>query len=165
MPRAMPSSSLNGSTRIGPQWEPMPLPSDSTHTDRTGYSDKDLQDQFYNHPADRVKDGLVFTTPFTGTLQELIEAAINANAKEHRKADGHHERDICQHCGFNGHVEAVCHCKFLGLPGRKATTISATSIPDTTPSAATPNLAALLKELAANQQVLAGRIAKLHKNF
>ncbi|KAJ3846131.1 hypothetical protein EV368DRAFT_89519, partial [Lentinula lateritia] len=102
----------------------------------------------------------------------MIGRCYGCGSKEHRKADGHHERDICRHCGLNGHVEAVCRCKFLGLPGRRTTTISATSIPDTpqsaTPSttiAATPDLAQLLKELAANQQVLAGQIAELHKNF
>lgn len=49
------------------------------YADCTGYSDKDLRDRFYNHLADRVKDGLVFTTCPTGSLQELIEAAIDVD--------------------------------------------------------------------------------------
>ncbi|KAJ3911260.1 hypothetical protein F5877DRAFT_29334, partial [Lentinula edodes] len=142
------------------------------------------RDRFYDHLADCVNDGLVFTTCPTGSLQELIEAAIDIDnrritraweqgkklvddgiltkfrpstvatpftaptrdpnamdidattttrspdafhcfmigrcygcgSKEHCKADGHHEQDICRHCGLNGHVEAVCRRKFLGLP-------------------------------------------------
>ncbi|KAJ3911415.1 hypothetical protein F5877DRAFT_4513, partial [Lentinula edodes] len=49
---------------------------------RTGYSDKDLQDWFYDHLADCVKDGLVFTTHPTGSLQELIDAAIDVDNQQ-----------------------------------------------------------------------------------
>lgn len=37
-------------------------------------------------------------------------------SRSHLKANRHHKWDICNHCGLTGHVAAVCHCKFLGLP-------------------------------------------------
>ncbi|KAF5348753.1 hypothetical protein D9757_014137 [Collybiopsis confluens] len=42
----------------------------------TGYSDANLQDKFYNHLADRVKDGLVYTQANTSLLANLIAEAI-----------------------------------------------------------------------------------------
>ncbi|KAF5378699.1 hypothetical protein D9757_010786 [Collybiopsis confluens] len=144
------------------------------YSERTGYSDTDLRDKFYDHLTDRVKDGLVHSQANTSLLANLITEAtridnrinerfrqktpfkavtpathslqpINApfiahrdpnamdvdatrtvtgkssddyrrfmtgrcygcGSRNHRKADGHHERDVCDHCGLTGHLASV----------------------------------------------------------
>ncbi|KAF5369733.1 hypothetical protein D9757_012001 [Collybiopsis confluens] len=141
------------------------------YSGRTGYSDVDLRDKFYDHLADRIKDGLVHTQANTSLLASLIAEAIRVDnrinernrqktpfkaitpsahhfqpsnppffpprdpnamdvdatrtvtgkssddyrrfmmgrcygcgSKNHRKADGHHKRDVCEHCGLTGHL-------------------------------------------------------------
>ncbi|KAF5346210.1 hypothetical protein D9757_014055 [Collybiopsis confluens] len=45
----------------------------------TGYSDVDLRDKFYDHLADRIKDGLVHTQANTSLLASLIAEAIRVD--------------------------------------------------------------------------------------
>ncbi|KAF5356504.1 hypothetical protein D9757_014231 [Collybiopsis confluens] len=45
------------------------------YSERTGYSDTDLRDKFYNHLTDRVKDGLVHSQANTSLLANLITEA------------------------------------------------------------------------------------------
>ena len=54
--------------------------------------------------------------------------------KEHTKKDGHHERDVCNHCGKTGHRSPVCFTKYMGKPGKLA---SATATSDSTSSTTT----------------------------
>ena len=101
-------------------------------------------------------------------------------SKNHRKADGHHERDICRYCGMTGHLETVCRRKFLGLPKKPGQQISASNSTleeppfsltvsneaPPTPSSPIPNdLTSVLQGLATNQQALAASIAALKSNF
>ncbi|KAF5349743.1 hypothetical protein D9757_014551 [Collybiopsis confluens] len=45
------------------------------YSERTGYSDTDLRDKFYDHLTDRVKDGLVHSQANTSLLANLITEA------------------------------------------------------------------------------------------
>ncbi|KAF5365524.1 hypothetical protein D9757_015527 [Collybiopsis confluens] len=45
------------------------------YSERTGYSDTDLRDKFYEHLTDRVKDGLVHSQANTSLLANLITEA------------------------------------------------------------------------------------------
>ncbi|KAF5389425.1 hypothetical protein D9757_004406 [Collybiopsis confluens] len=49
------------------------------YSGRTGYSDVDLRDKFYDHLADRIKDGLVHTQANTSLLASLIAEAIRVD--------------------------------------------------------------------------------------
>ncbi|KIK54793.1 hypothetical protein GYMLUDRAFT_249147 [Collybiopsis luxurians FD-317 M1] len=46
------------------------------HASCTGYSDEDLQDCFYEHPADQIKNALVASQVNTNSLKDLINEAI-----------------------------------------------------------------------------------------
>ncbi|EEB88902.1 hypothetical protein MPER_13073 [Moniliophthora perniciosa FA553] len=48
---------------------------------RTGYSEADLRDRFYDHMSGRIKDELVHTARPIGTLEELIEVAIDLDVR------------------------------------------------------------------------------------
>ncbi|KAE9384964.1 hypothetical protein BT96DRAFT_950189 [Gymnopus androsaceus JB14] len=56
------------------------------HASRTGHSDADLRDRFYEHLADCVKDGLVNSANDTDTLQDLIEEAIRIDNRQVTRA-------------------------------------------------------------------------------
>lgn len=200
------------------------------YSTRTGYSEVDLRDRFYEHLADRIKDALVLTDKSTATLEELIKVSIDIDnrqiqreqekhksrtpftpatarppgpstapfassardpmamdidatrsaddyrramvgrcygcgAKEHRKADGHHERDVCSHCGLVGHQVQVCRNKYLGRPAQAkcaaATTVAATA----EAPAVTGDVAAMLTKLMADQKALADQISSLKSHF
>ncbi|KIK60055.1 hypothetical protein GYMLUDRAFT_244833 [Collybiopsis luxurians FD-317 M1] len=47
------------------------------HASHTGYSDEDLQDHFYEHLADQIKDALVASQANTNSLKDLIDKAIH----------------------------------------------------------------------------------------
>ena len=96
-------------------------------------------------------------------------------SRNHRKADGHHERDVCRYCGLTGHLENVCRRKFLGL-GKKTVqcvaatdsvvSTNATPTPAVSTSAAPPaDVTNILQQLITNQQALATSIAALQSNF
>lgn len=55
---------------------------------RTGYSEADLRDRFYEHLASRIKDELVHTARPIGTLDELIAVATDLDVRiRQRKAE------------------------------------------------------------------------------
>ena len=56
---------------------------------------------------------------------------FGCGSKEHTKKNGHHERDVCNHCGKTGHRSPVCFMKYLGKPGKSA---SAAAMSDSTMS-------------------------------
>lgn len=199
------------------------------YSTRTGYSQEDLRDRFYDHLADRIKDALVLTDKSTATLEELIKVSIDLDnrqiqreqerhksrtpftpatarapgpaaapyappardpmamdidatrsaddyrramvgrcygcgSKEHRKADGHHERDVCSHCGLAGHQGQVCRSKYLGRPaqGRRA---AATTVAATSDVPAVSDVAAMLTKLMADQKTLADQISSFQSHF
>ncbi|KAJ4488179.1 hypothetical protein J3R30DRAFT_3790669 [Lentinula aciculospora] len=206
------------------------------YASRTGYSDADLRDRFYDHLSKRIKDGLVNSQANTDLMQALISEAIHIDnrqneradeegkqytrntlkfssytptpfvpahdpntmdvdvtttgrsaedyrrsmmgrcygcgSREHRKADGHHEWDVCNHCGLTGHVAAICRRKFLGLPRpppRSAAATSTVADPSTSIAATMPAPAAdftkILQMLTAGQKELAEQMAELRSNF
>ena len=40
--------------------------------------------------------------------QMMRGRCYGCRSRNHRKADGHHERDVCRYCGLTGHLENVC---------------------------------------------------------
>jgi hypothetical protein len=104
--------------------------------------------------------------------QHMRGRCYGCGSHTHRKADGHHEKDTCGHCGLTGHLASVCRRKFLGLAKKNPLQAAATStiapIANPAPTAsvaATPDLGAMLRELAANQKSLADQIAEMKKGF
>ncbi|KAF5353012.1 hypothetical protein D9757_014931 [Collybiopsis confluens] len=55
------------------------------YSGRTGYSDVDLRDKFYNHLAARIKDGLVHTQANTSLLASLIAEAIRVDNRINKR--------------------------------------------------------------------------------
>ena len=56
------------------------------YASRTGYSDKDLRDRFYDHLADRIKDGLVLSLRDTAALSDLIDECIKIDNRQIQRA-------------------------------------------------------------------------------
>ena len=61
---------------------------------------------------------------------------------DHTKANGNHERDICNHCRKVGHRSPVCQSKYLGKPA--AAKAAATEQEQPTPSTSMPKGKALV---------------------
>lgn len=60
---------------------------------RTGYSQSDLRDRFYEHLSSQIKDELVHTASPTGTLDELITAASRIDIRiRQRRAERDREK-------------------------------------------------------------------------
>ncbi|KAF5392593.1 hypothetical protein D9757_002091 [Collybiopsis confluens] len=56
----------------------------------------------------------------------MVGKYYGCGSKSHRKSEGHHEQDVCNHCRLTGHLANVCRRKFLGLSRPTARTLSAT---------------------------------------
>ncbi|KAE9396257.1 hypothetical protein BT96DRAFT_996867 [Gymnopus androsaceus JB14] len=115
-------------------------------------------------------DATTTTRKFSNDFNRMMRGqCYGCGSKEHRKAEGHHEQDICSHCGLTGHVAAVCCRKFLGIQVQKPLCAAATTTTlESTPTmsvAATLDLTSVLQQLTANQQTLAAQIAELRQNF
>ena len=90
---------------------------------RTGYSQSDLQDRFYEHLSSWIKDELVHTAHPTGTLDELITAASHIDVR------------VCQQC-----MEKDREKKRLGVITRITTTQTPPHTTPFTPPATDPIL-------------------------
>lgn len=97
---------------------------------RTGYSQSDLQDRFYEHLSSWIKDELVHTAHPTGTLDELITAASHIDVR------------VCQQC-----MEKDREKKRLGVITRITTTQTPPHTTPFTPPATDP----ILMEVDATQ--------------
>ena len=69
------------------------------------------------------------------SLKWMTGKCFGCWSKDHAKKDGHHERDVCNHCGKTGHRGPVCFSKYMKKPG-KATGAAATTT-ESTPSSST----------------------------
>jgi rRNA maturation endonuclease Nob1 len=204
---------------------------------RTGYSDSDLRDKFYDGLSNRIKDAMVLTDKPTRTLDECVKVALEIDnryrerdrergsrsswrpssdspnappafqtqrdpdamdvdasntksrfsfqkamkgrcygcgSREHRKDQGHHERDICQHCGMTGHRQNVCFSRYMGRPKGRPQRIAATEehfdiSASTSTSTSTPNPSLghedMILKLMESQKALAEQIEKLQGHF
>ena len=63
---------------------------------------------------------------------------FRCGSKEHTKKDGHHERDVCNHCRKTGHRSPVCFTKYLGKPGKMASAAMTSDSTSTTTNSQTP---------------------------
>ena len=107
--------------------------------------------------------------------QMMRGRCYGCGSRNHRKADGHHERDVCCYCGLTGHLENVCQRKFLGLGKKTVQRMAATDSVVSTPAIPTPvpststappaDVTNILQQLITNQQALATSIAALQSNF
>ena len=93
---------------------------------------------------------------------------FRCGSKEHTKKDGHHERDICNHCRKMGHRSPVCFTKYLGKPGKLA---SATTMLDSTLTTNTSQTSPLTTTsvsataLAKDNKIQADLLAQLMKQI
>ena len=94
---------------------------------------------------------------------------FGCGSKDHTKKDGHHERDVCSHCGKTGHRSPVCFTKYMGKPDKSA---SATVTSDSTlsknswqspPSSSTNTVSA--NSLAKDSKTQADLLAQLMKRI
>ena len=46
-------------------------------------------------------------------LKWMTGKCIGCGSKDHAKKDGHHKRDVCNHCGKMGHRGPVCFSKYM----------------------------------------------------
>ena len=53
-------------------------------------------------------------------LKWMTGKCFGCGSKDHTKKDGHHERDVCNHCGKTGHRSTVCFSKYMKKPGKAA---------------------------------------------
>ena len=107
--------------------------------------------------------------------QMMRGRCYGCGSRNHRKADGHHERDVCRYCGLTGHLENVCRRKFLGLGKKTVQRVAATDSVVSTNATPTPAVSTstappadvtnILQQLITNQQALATSIAALQSNF
>ena len=47
-------------------------------------------------------------------LKKMKGKCFGCGSSDHSKQDGHHERDVCNHCKKTGHRSTVCFAKYMG---------------------------------------------------
>ena len=68
-------------------------------------------------------------------LKWMTEKSFRCGSKDHTTKDGHHERDVCNHCGKVGHRLTVCFSKYMKKPAKP--TGAAATTTESTPSSST----------------------------
>ena len=63
---------------------------------------------------------------------------FGCGSKEHTKKEGHHERDVCNHCRKMGHRSPICFTKYIGKPGKLASAATTSDSTTTTNNSQTP---------------------------
>jgi len=81
----------------------------------------------------------------------------------HLKANGHHERDLCGHCGKTGHQEPVCTSKFLGY-GPRSAKAAASNHKAANPETSSSNRS-MEERIMAALETYNGRLDTLEKNL
>ena len=54
-------------------------------------------------------------------LKKMKGKCFGCGSSDHSKQDGHHERDVCNHCKKTGHRSTVCFAKYMGREKAAAT--------------------------------------------
>lgn len=96
----------------------------------------------------------------------MVGRCYGCGLREHRKAEGHHERDICSHCGMTGHLAPVCRRKFFGQTGQRQKTASTSSATESV--SYTPGLneiGAVLQQLTASQKSVTDKLEAMQQGF
>jgi hypothetical protein len=114
------------------------------------------------------------TTTYTKTFgkktpedyrKSMVGRCYGCGSKDHRKAEGHHERDICNYCGLTGHLATVCRKKYFGQNPQKAKIASTSNETTDDPSFGLSEIGAILKQLSADQKTTAAQLDELKKGF
>ena len=91
---------------------------------------------------------------------------FRCGSKEHTKKDGHHKRDVCNHCRKTGHWSPVCFTKYIGKPGKSASaaatsdSTSSTNSSQTSPPLSTTVFATTLAKDSKTQAELLAQLMK-----
>ena len=94
----------------------------------------------------------------------MMGRCYGCGSKNHRKAEGRHERDICDYCGITGHLANVCRKKYFGQNVQKVKIASTSEIPEkSTPGM--PDFGAIFEQLMNSQKAMAQQIENLTKGF
>jgi hypothetical protein len=116
--------------------------------------------------------GIIGTTTTVGgktTLEDyhkfMIGRCYGCGSRNHRKAEGHHERDICNHCGITGHLSTVCRKKYFGQTTQKAKIASTIAGTSERTTLGMSELGVALKQVVKNQKAIADQLELLRKGF
>ena len=92
-------------------------------------------------------------------LKWMTGKCFGCGSKDHTKKDGHHECDVCNHCGKTGHRSTVCFSKYMKKPGKDAAAAATTT--ESTPSSSTSTASATTNSLAKDSKQQADLLAQL----
>ena len=92
-------------------------------------------------------------------LKWMTGKCFGCGSQDHSKKDGHHERDVCNHCGKTGHRSTVCFSKYMKKP-KKAAGAAATTT-ESTPSSSTSTASATTSSPAKDSKQQADLLAQL----
>lgn len=103
--------------------------------------------------------------------RDMRGRCYGCGSKDHTKAQGKHDREVCNHCSRTGHRAIVCMDKYLGKPGKGAARVgastqgSASDASEETAAVLSPAHQDMLSKMIKQQAELAKAVEALKKAF